>query len=94
MYQTSLYPLRSTVGDVIEIDTAGKPLKPGIHILEQSSQSINLKINYEFLSNADVYPPYKKFLPVIERSGETILTPGEGMDTLPPASHPLFCGSV
>jgi len=83
MYQTSLYPLRSIVGDAVKINAVGKPLKPEIHILEQSNQSMNLGIHYKFLSNADGYPLYKEFLPVIEGSGGTILTPGEGMDALP-----------
>ena len=82
MYQTAFYPLRTIVGDAIEI--AGKK-KPEILVIEESVESNSLDVQYEFdpcasLTETMSNSHYRHYLPVFEFPRRE---PAVGMDTLP-----------
>jgi hypothetical protein len=71
MYQTAFYPLRTIVGDAIEI--VGKK-KPEILVIEESVESKSLDIEYEFDHSASLTATmsnthYQRHLPIFEVFG-------------------------
>src|SRR5262245_3204290 len=78
MYQSSLFPLRSIVGDAVPLDSP--PLK-----VFESTESKALEISYSSRFNPSKThpdPKYTNYLSLFDIDG-TVVSPGEGMDDLP-----------
>ncbi|WP_019142906.1 hypothetical protein [Noviherbaspirillum massiliense] len=91
MLQTSLFPLRTILGDAIPL---GKT--PKISQTFESQESKQLQIEYEVVAKPGITatitdPHYRNYLPVYDIGG-TSLVPGAGMDTLPVPPAPLPFG--
>ena len=92
MYQNSLFPLRTIIGNAIPI---GK--ESSIRKVFESTESKALAINYDFNLKASIVDTkteshYAHYLPTFDIDGTTI-SPGEGMDTLPLPSNPRPFGN-
>lgn len=87
MYQTSLFPLRTIVGNA-------SPILKGSSIRKvfESTESKKLKIKYGInlkpsIIDTTTSPHYANYLPIFDIGGTTI-SPGEGMDILPVPPNP------
>lgn len=91
MYQNSIFPLRTIVGNAIPIG------KNSIRKVFESKESGALAMQYDFNLKASIVdtktdPHYAHYLPSFVINGTTI-SPGEGMDTLPLPSNPRPFGN-
>lgn len=91
MYQNSIFPLRTIVGNAIPIG------KNSIRKVFESKESGALAMQYDFNLKASIVdtktdPHYAHYLPTFVINGTTI-SPGEGMDTLPLPSNPRPFGN-
>lgn len=88
MFQNSLFPLRTIVGDAVPIENVSN-----IRKVFESEESRNSRIEYEFSLKPSITdtvedPHYSRYLPRFTVNGQIIL-PGEGMDRLPAPPAPL-----
>ena len=93
MYQNSLFPLRTIIGGAVPIGR-----ESSVHQIFQSQESRNLEIEYDFTLKSSIAetftdPHYYNYLPVFNIDGK-ILSPGEGMDTLPVPPPPLLLANI